>query len=337
MRIIHVMLSKNFSGTERHVIELTEAQAGEHEVHVILHAKGFGNRANAIGHRFAKQVQVHKVGKPIRQWTFSNVRQLINELQPDVVHCHLKAAAKAVKGLSHSIPKVATLHIDYDPSQHDHMGALIAITPHQQQRVNGQIHENTVQIDNWVSGQAASHADALALRRAYGIDDDCILIGTIGRVEQSKQHALLIEAAKPLLGSNVKLAVIGTGRLLNELKAAHPEVIMPGYSDQPKTWMRAFDVFVSAADYEPFGLVFLEALQAQTPVVATATEGAQYLAGALNITPVPIHNVAALRDAIQQALSSAPARADVTCEAFELPEKSQQVLDLYAQMIKKAG
>ena len=48
MRIIHVMLSKNFSGAERHVIELAEAQASEHEVHVILHAKGFGNRANAI-------------------------------------------------------------------------------------------------------------------------------------------------------------------------------------------------------------------------------------------------------------------------------------------------
>ena len=48
MRIVHVMLSKNFSGAERHVVELAEAQADAHEVHVILHTKGFGNRENGI-------------------------------------------------------------------------------------------------------------------------------------------------------------------------------------------------------------------------------------------------------------------------------------------------
>lgn len=379
MRIVHVMLSKNFSGAERHVVELAAAQACEHEVHVILHAKGFGERENAIAHRFSNRVTVHKVGAPIRQWTFAQVRRKLKTLQPDIIHCHLKAAAKAVKGLSSSASKVATLHIDYDPRQHDHMDALIAITPHQQQRVRARSSVASVQIDNWVTGEAASREQALAVRRAHGIEDDCLLIGTIGRVEECKHHALLIEAAMPLLNesanggteieaedsdptrtrllsSQVKLAIVGTGRLYESLKASHSQVIMPGYSSEAKAWMRAFDVFVSAADYEPFGLVFLEALQAQTPVVATATEGAQHLADALQITPLPINDVEALRNAIQTALTVVAERkgkvaqeitsgscndnlSDQSCanaalnvQAFTLEEKNQQVLALYQQL-----
>lgn len=379
MRIVHVMLSKNFSGAERHVVELCTAQARDHEVHVVLHAKGFGDRQNAIAHHFSKSVTIHKVGAPIRQWTFVQVRQILKKLQPDVIHCHLKAASKAVKGVRSSAAKVATLHIDYDPKQHDHMDALIAITPQQLQRVQALSKVPGVHIANWVTGEPATVEQALAIRRAHGIDDDCLLIGTIGRVEESKQHTLLIEAARPLLNSaywqasaeempanlngladtTVKLVIVGTGRLYHSIKAENPDVIMPGYSTEAKAWMRAFDVFVSAANYEPFGLVFLEALQAQTPVVATATEGAQHLAGALQISPVPVNDVNALRSAIEVALVTSakyeklrhnearstanvnmdstgndlstprPTNAAANLHAFSLEEKSAQVLALY--------
>lgn len=230
MKIVHVMLSKNFSGAERHVVELTAAQAEQHEVYVILHRKAFGDRTNAIAHRFDAKVRVLKVNAPIRQWGFWQVRQTIRKLNPDIVHCHLKAAAKSVKGLNVPAKVISTLHIDYDPKQHDHMDALIAITPQQQTRVTEHVAIKCVQIDNWVAGNPADSKADSALRQSFGIDDDCILIGTIGRVEESKAHVLLIEAVKPLLNAKVKLAIVGTGRLYNDLKATHPEVIMPGYS-----------------------------------------------------------------------------------------------------------
>lgn len=334
MRIVHIMLSKNFSGAERHVVELTEAQAqAEHEVHVILHAKGFGQRDNAIAHRFSDAVTIHKVGLPIRQWTFAQVKRKLKQLNPDIVHCHLKAAAKSIKGLQSGAKTVATLHIDYDPKQHDHMDALIAITPHQLSRVKSNTIVRCQQIDNWVTGECATPGEALAVRKEHGIADDDILIGTIGRVESTKQHGLLIQAVKPLLGDKVKLAIIGQGRLYADLKAAHPDVLMPGYSNQAKAWMRGFDIFVSAADYEPFGLVFLEALQAKTPVVATASEGAQHLAEQLQLTPVPVNDVAALRAAIEVELSQAPRRAGYNCDSFRVEEKSDQVLALYKQLM----
>lgn len=332
MKIVHVMLSKNFSGAERHVVELAAAQAEQHEVHVILHRKAFGNRANAIGHRFAPTVHVHKVSAPIRQWAFWQVRQRLRTLNPDIVHSHLKAAAKAVKGSRIAGKCIATLHIDYDPKQHEHMDALIAITPQQQQRVAARSKVPCVQIDNWVAGEAATVEAAQSLRQRYGIDDDCIVIGSLGRVEESKGHGLLIEAVQPLLSDKVKLAIVGTGRLHAELKTAHPEVIMPGYSVEAKAWMRGFDVFVSAANYEPFGLVFLEAMQAGTPVVATATEGASHLAPALGIEPVAVDDLAGLRAAIAAELAQAPRRVDYDAEAFSVAQKVAEVDALYQQV-----
>lgn len=329
MRIVHVLLSKNFSGAERHVVELAHEQAKHHDVHVILHAKGFGERSNAIASKFNDSVVVHKVGRPIRQWTFIQVRRLLSKLQPDIAHCHLKAAAKSVRGLDARIKKVATLHIDYHPKEHDHMDALIAITPFQQQRAMAASPAPCEHIDNWVLETTPSRDEAMALRRAHGIDDDTLLIGTVGRVEPVKQHDLLLQAAKPLLGDDVKLAIIGSGSMRDDLDEAHPEVLMPGYSSQPKTWIRGFDVFVNPSQHEAFGLVFLEAMQAGTPVVASASEGAQHLADAMHTTPVAVDDANALREALRDELARGPRRITCDLSRFTIERTCARTTKLY--------
>lgn len=335
MRIVHVLLSKNFSGAERHVLELAEKQAEQHEVHLILHRKGFGDRASAIAPRVSERVHVHKVGSWLRQWTFFQVRQCIKRLQADIVHCHLKAASKSVRGLTNGPACIGTLHIDYEPAQHDHMDGLIAITPWQQQRMPPAVRQLSRQIDNWVSGDAATEEEATNIRQEYGISDKQILVGTIGRIESSKQQAQMIEAAQAVLPAGGRIAVVGYGRLYDSLREQYPDVIMPGYSTQPKAWLRAFDVFVSAADFEPFGLVFLEAMQSGTPIVATATEGAMHLAPEMGITPVAIGDSEALGEAIAAQIKEGRQRRSYSLTDFSLQQKSQQTLAFYAESIAR--
>lgn len=335
MRIVHVVLTRNFAGTERHVLELAEKQAEHHEVHLILHRKGCDDRPEAIAHRVSQKVHLHQVGSRVRQWTFVQVCRFIRRLQPDIVHCHLKAASKGIRWLRKSIPCVTTLHIDYDPAQHDHMDGLIAITPWQQQRMPPAVRQRSRQIDNWVSGDAATEEEATNIRQEYGISDKQILVGTIGRIESSKQQAQMIEAAQAVLPAGGRIAVVGYGRLYDSLHEQYPEVIMPGYSTQPKAWLRAFDVFVSAADFEPFGLVFLEAMQAGTPIVATATEGAMHLAPNMGITPVEIGNTEALSQAIAVQIKQGRQRRSYSLADFSLEQKNQQTLAFYAESIAR--
>ncbi len=39
MKIVHLLLTHSFAGTERHAIELANAQAADHEVTMILHRR----------------------------------------------------------------------------------------------------------------------------------------------------------------------------------------------------------------------------------------------------------------------------------------------------------
>jgi glycosyltransferase involved in cell wall biosynthesis len=52
-------------------------------------------------------------------------------------------------------------------------------------------------------------------------------------------------------------------------------VIFAGFRANAKDYFQCFDLFVSASRREPLGRVMVEALDAGTPVIATATDGAR--------------------------------------------------------------
>ncbi len=82
-----------------------------------------------------------------------------------------------------------------------------------------------------------------------------------------------------------------------------------GWLDDAEKLLCAMDVFVSASETESFGLAIAEAMAAATPVVATATEGAQEVVE--NETTgllVPIGNVERIVEAIGVLLADADTR-----------------------------
>lgn len=52
------------------------------------------------------------------------------------------------------------------------------------------------------------------------------------------------------------------------------QIRLMGYEAQVRPWYEAFDLFVMPSRWEPFGLVFLEAMASGCPIVATRTAGA---------------------------------------------------------------
>jgi glycosyltransferase involved in cell wall biosynthesis len=115
-------------------------------------------------------------------------------------------------------------------------------------------------------------------RAEWGIRDDALVIGTIGRlVPQKALHVLLAGYARysRVASRPSSLVVVGSGPLENELKALAVELrlgdsaIWTGFRDDTPAIMSALDVFALASDFEGFGLVLLEAMAAGKPVVAT--------------------------------------------------------------------
>ena len=121
-------------------------------------------------------------------------------------------------------------------------------------------------------------------RDALGLSPDEWVVGNVGRLHPDKDQATLLKGfalALPHLPEHSRLAILGTGRLEQDLKELARElgiadkVLFLGQVPDARRYFRAFDVFALSSDHEPFGMVLLEAMAAGVPLLATACGGAK--------------------------------------------------------------
>lgn len=328
MRIVHLILTSHFAGSERHVIELANAQAARgHDVTLVLRRASARSRPGAYAHRVDPRVKRVLVGDWFARW---HARKLLRQLRPDVAHAHLSAACKALHGLKGLCLRVATLHICYKPRQHADLDALVAIAPWQMAAIGPPLRDHTTQIDNWTLPHPPAADARQRLRQQHGIPHDAWVFGAIGRAERSKGFDLLIEAFQRARLPNAHLVIVGHGEELDALRrTAGPSVHLPGFSDAPQDWLAAFDGFVSAARDEPFGLVLLEAMEAGLPILASATQGARHLSEAIGAPLVPLLDVEALATGLRELAARRPPRQTYPMARFRIDGKLAELEAFY--------
>jgi glycosyltransferase involved in cell wall biosynthesis len=135
-----------------------------------------------------------------------------------------------------------------------------------------------------VQALQASQLPAMQARETLGLSANAWIVGNVGRLHPDKDQATLLRgfaAALPGLPVNSQLAILGTGRLEQDLKALARElgiadrVLFLGQVPEARRYFRAFDAFALSSDHEPFGMVLLEAMAAGVPLLATACGGAK--------------------------------------------------------------
>ncbi|TYT25962.1 glycosyltransferase family 4 protein [Luteimonas viscosa] len=335
MHIVHLLLTKRFAGTERHVLELTAMQAAMgHRVTLILRRKAARARADAIAHRVDPGVQVLLVHDFLARWpAVQHARALVRGLRPDIAHAHLGSASRALRGVA-GFPRLATLHIDYVPDQHAHLDGLVAIAPWQLPRIPELLRAHSTQIDNWVLPRAPGEGARERIRAAMGVGPDEFLFGALGRMEPSKGMDVLLDAFRRAAPAGARLAMAGGGRELESLRArAGPDVALPGFVEAPEDWLAAFDCFVSPSREEPFGLVLLEAMQAGLPVIATATGGGRHLAPLFGTPLVAPGDVDALAQALAEAARTRPQRQVYPLERLRVEDKARELEAFYRRFV----
>lgn len=151
------------------------------------------------------------------------------------------------------------------------------------------------------------------LQKESGFPEDAFVIGTVGRIQDVKNHAGLIDAfirlreLLPEQKQRLRLAIIGDGPLLSTLRAKVQDagiaelVWLPGAREDIADIMPFFSLFAMTSIAEGTPVVILEAMASGLPVVATKVGG---------IPEVVIDNqtgklvIAADPDAFAQALSA---------------------------------
>jgi len=133
-------------------------------------------------------------------------------------------------------------------------------------------------------------------RALWGADADTIVIGLVGRIDPAKGQGTFIKAAAGLLKSKkkdekIKFVIVGeetlgsTGTYLDELKQMvnqfhlDESVVFAGFQENIPEVMAAFDLFVMPSRQEAFGLVAIEAMAMECPIIISSGGSAQEIVG----------------------------------------------------------
>ncbi len=128
-----------------------------------------------------------------------------------------------------------------------------------------------------------NQVDKKSAREYLGVNQDKYVFANVGRLHPDKDQKTLINAfaiVAPELPDAI-LVILGQGRLEKELKQQvkhlelEAQVVFLGMVKDAVNYYKAFDCFVLSSDHEPFGMVLLEAIIAEVPVISTNAGGAK--------------------------------------------------------------
>ncbi|WP_081785946.1 glycosyltransferase [Halomonas sp. BC04] len=131
-----------------------------------------------------------------------------------------------------------------------------------------------------------------------------------GRLTHAKGFDNLIHALSLLENKNVRLLILGEGagrEALNEIIVDYglgSRVSMPGFVDNPFSYMKRSSVFVLSSRWEGLPNTLIQAMACGAPVISTDCPGgsSEILEGGVWGKLVPVDNPGALAEAIQQTL-----------------------------------
>jgi len=224
----------------------------------------------------------------------------------DVIHAHDWLVAYAAKSLknSYNIPIVSTIHATEagrNSGIHDETQRYINDTEwmltyestevivnsnymkSELQRLFGLPFEKINVIPNGVNMTAFSGVERdYDFRRRFAMDNEKIIL-FMGRLVYEKGVQHLISAMPKILNGyrDAKLVIAGKGGMIDELRAQvdylgiSNKVYFAGYlggKDVAKMY-KAADISVFPSTYEPFGIVALEAMLAENPIVVSDAGG----------------------------------------------------------------
>ena len=121
-----------------------------------------------------------------------------------------------------------------------------------------------------------------AARVFLGLPADSWIVGNVGRLHHDKDQTTLLRGFKKALSSlptNNLLVIMGKGPLEKDLKQLALDldiaesVVFTGNVPDGKKYFKAFDVFALTSDHEPFGMVLLEAMAANVPLICSDCGG----------------------------------------------------------------
>jgi glycosyltransferase involved in cell wall biosynthesis len=324
--ILHLIDSAGVSGGERYLLDLIKHSNEIFEHIVVLPYSGpFELMLKDRGYRYVIIGLAHKNALP----SILALTKCINKNKVDIIHTHGFRANfyGRIAGMLGKIRDVSTIHVSlYDYVDTPFLIRQVYILFERmlsfktskficisKAMANDMIRlgvgenkisliHNGVDLDRFFPRLVLEEK-----KRELGVATGVPVIGTIGRMVTEKGQIYLIEALKYLKTEwkDLKCLFVGDGPLRSQLMQMARDFgieemcIFTGIREDIEDIYPILDIFVLPSIREPFGLVLLEAMATEVPVIATASGGPlDIIRSGINGILVPPKDSSALANAV---------------------------------------
>lgn len=172
-------------------------------------------------------------------------------------------------------------------------------------------------------------------RQHLGVAGDELVVGVLGRLHRKKNTSLAMEGFAEFQRSfdkPARLLVMGDGPLRPRLEEKAAELKLPatfaGFVANATRYLQAFDILLfPAASTEAFGMVALEAMLAEVPVVSSRAAGPSWVLGE-RAAYFEGDNVASVADALHEAVRERVVGRDRALQEFSIEATAKRLREL---------
>ena len=304
IRVLHTLGWVASGGVEQLRLVLASGLPKDKYEHVILTQETAGGLPDLLR---AEGWKIHEIGNAPHilspSW-HQRAYEIAREFQPDIIHGAVYEGVGLANILGWRLPKAKVISEETsDPTNRSWRGnvllqllclrssAVIGVSTSVADYLRNIAHIPARKVK--LINNAVLPAPNLTLsqlqeyRQSLGLKDTDFVIGSVGRIfDDHKRFSDLIRALRMLHDqgfTQAKLLIIGSGpddQMLADLTAElnlTGEVIFAGYQAEARHFYPLMDVFALASAREAFGLVLVEAMLAQVPVIATSVGGMPYV------------------------------------------------------------
>jgi sugar transferase (PEP-CTERM/EpsH1 system associated) len=302
LRVLHVIDRLDVGGTELGIARVIRGLSGKNFTHRVCAIRGF-NEDFVKTQALAGKVCVAGEAKPGFQFLVGRLARVMREFRPHVVHSRNWGGIEGIAAARLTRVPLA-IH-----SEHGYEVDMLAGLPMHRRAMRhiaytaaDIVFTVSVELRNYHAGQAWFPAERIRvvpngvdtakfcprlneraeMRKRLGLPEDCIAIGSVGRLVAIKDYATLLQATKILVESGLPVCLLlaGSGpelinyrRFVGTSPNLANRVRFLGASTDVPALLNALDVFVLPSLSEGMSNTLLEAMAVGLPIVASRVGG----------------------------------------------------------------
>lgn len=280
MKIMHLLNTATFSGAENVVCQIADMFRGDENVEIL-----YCSRDGAI-----RDVLKDKgiAFAPLEELSKTEVRRVISEHKPDIIHAHDMRATYVASCVCGKIPLISHIHGNAPDASRIGVRSIAYLFASRKVRhifwvsessytsyiFHGLLKNKSSVLHNVINGDALLKKANDAEGERYNI----VFLGRMAKEKNPERFVKIVAKIKEQL-PDIKAAMMGAGQLSDRVSELIKELnlqdnlMLYGFVDNPYAILKNADLMIMTSLHEGMPIAAIEALTLGVPILSTPTDG----------------------------------------------------------------